>query len=159
MGTALAAAIAGFAAQRQVRAEHRHWRRQMRRDAYAALAARADEVREALRGIEAEFGTPAHDLQELRTVLTETRRTIRDELGDALRSVELEGPPELARMAGELVKSLSACAAVIQARTGGRTTNQALGADQLARIRGFLNHADGKRERFMASASRAIDVR
>ncbi|MET8832271.1 hypothetical protein ABZX40_41390 [Streptomyces sp. NPDC004610] len=158
VGTALAAAIAGLAGQRQVRAEHRHWRRQLRRDAYAAFTARADEVVEALRRIEAEYGTPGHDLGDLRDALDDVRRVIRTELGDAQTTVELEGPEELARMAGEVTKSLSASVAAIQARTLGRDGNDALGADELYRIRRFLNHATNKRQKFVGQARKAIDV-
>ncbi|MCF2130006.1 hypothetical protein L1I79_26775 [Strepomyces sp. STD 3.1] len=119
VGTALAAAIAGIAGQRQVRAEHRHWRRQLRRDAYAAFTVKADEVYEALRRVEAELGRPGHDLDGVRATLDATRRLVRGGLHDAQTAVELEGPEELARMAGELAKSLSACVAAIEARIVG----------------------------------------
>ncbi|WP_146229147.1 hypothetical protein [Streptomyces sp. NWU339] len=146
MGTTLAAIIAGIAGQRQVRAEHRHWRRQLRRDAYAAFTVKADEVYEALRGVKAELARPGHDLDGLRGALDETRRLVRGDLVDAQTAVELEGPEELARMAGELTKSLSACVAAIQARIIGREGSDALGANESHRIRRFLNHASNKRE-------------
>ncbi|MFB6781744.1 MULTISPECIES: hypothetical protein [unclassified Streptomyces] len=158
MGTTLAAIIAGVAGQRQARAEHRHWRRQLRRDAYATFTVRADEVHGALRGIEAELARPAHDLDGLRGALDETRRLVREDLADAQTAVELEGPEELARMAGELTKSLSACAAAIQARTLGREGSGALGANESHRIRRFLNHASNKRDQFVSHARKAIDV-
>lgn len=52
-GTVLASAITGWSARQQVqaqaRAEHAHWRRQMRRDAYSAFLAPASECRHALK--------------------------------------------------------------------------------------------------------------
>jgi hypothetical protein len=52
-GTILASAIAGWSTRQQVRAqaraEHAHWRRQMRRDAYGAFLAPASEARTALK--------------------------------------------------------------------------------------------------------------
>ncbi|WP_399939677.1 hypothetical protein ACGH52_14790 [Streptomyces sp. BBFR25] len=158
VGTALAAAIAGMAGQRQVRAEHRHWRRQLRRDAYAAFTVKADEVYEALRGVEAELGRPGHDLDGVRATLDATRRLVRGGLHDAQTAVELEGPEELARMAGELAKSLSACVAAIEARIVGREGGDALDANDSYRIRRFLNHASKKREHFVSHARDAIDV-
>ncbi|GGY16036.1 hypothetical protein [Streptomyces djakartensis] len=158
MGTTLAAIIAGVAGQRQVRAEHRHWRRQLRRDAYAAFTVKADEAYEALRGVEVELARPGHDLDGLRSALDETRRLLRGDLVDVQTAVELEGPEALARMAGELTKSLSACAAAIHARLLGRDSNDALEANESHRIRRFLNHASNKREQFVSHARRAIDV-
>ncbi|WP_129768154.1 hypothetical protein [Streptomyces sp. L-9-10] len=158
VGTTLAAIVAGVAGQRQVRAEHRHWRRQLRRDAYAAFTVKADEVHGALRGIEAELARPGHDLDGLRGTLDETRGLVRGDLADAQTAVELEGPRELALMAGELAKSLSACVAAIQARTIGREGSDALAANESHRIRRFLNHASNKREQFVSHARKAIDV-
>ncbi|MEV4683498.1 hypothetical protein [Streptomyces kurssanovii] len=158
VGTTLAAIIAGVAGQRQARAEHRHWRRQLRRDAYAAFTVKADEVHGALRGIETELARPGHDLDALRGALDETRRSVREDLAGARTAVELEGPEELARMAGEWATSLSACAAAIQARIIGREGSDALGANESHRIRRFLNHASNKREQFVSHARKAIDV-
>ncbi|MEU1048405.1 hypothetical protein ABZ400_25045 [Streptomyces sp. NPDC005897] len=158
VGTALAAAIAGIAGQRQVRAEHRHWRRQLRRDAYAAFTVKADEVYEALRGVEAELGRPGHDLEGVRATLGGTRRLVRGGLVDAQTAVELEGPEKLARMAGELATSLSACVAAIEARIVGREGSDALETNDSYRIRRFLNHASKKREQFVSHAREAIDV-
>ncbi|ONK14322.1 hypothetical protein STBA_51060 [Streptomyces sp. MP131-18] len=64
----------------------------------------------------------------------------------------------LARMAGELTKSLSACSAAIQARIIGREGSDALGANESHRIRRFLNHVLNKREQFVSHARKAIDV-
>ncbi|MFI7497465.1 hypothetical protein ACIBVL_02945 [Streptomyces sp. NPDC049687] len=158
MGTTLAATIAGIAGQRQVRAEHRHWRRQLRRDAYAAFTGKADEVHEALRGIEAELARPGHDLDGLRHLLEESRRLLRGDLADTQTAVELEGPEELARMADELRQSLSACVAAIQARILGRESGDAIDANQSHRIRSYLGHASNKRQQFVSHARRAIDV-
>lgn len=157
MGTTLAATIAGIAGQRQVRAEHRHWRRQLRRDAYAAFTGKADEVHEALRGIEAELARPGHELDGLRHLLEETRRLLRADLADTQTAVELEGPEELARMAGELRQSLSACVAAIQARILGRESG-AIDPNESHRIRSFLGHASNKRQQFVSHARRVIDV-
>ncbi|MFF0512761.1 hypothetical protein [Streptomyces sp. NPDC004250] len=63
-----------------------------------------------------------------RATLDATRRLVRGGLHDAQTAVELEGPEELARMAGELAKSLSACAAAIEARIVGREGGDALEA-------------------------------
>ncbi|MFJ9736511.1 hypothetical protein [Streptomyces sp. NPDC101166] len=115
-------------------------------------------VHGALRGIEAELARPGHDLDGPRGALDETRRSIREDLADARTAVELEGPEELARMAGELTTSLSACATAIQARTLGREGRDALGANESHRIRRFLNHASNKLEQFVSHARKAIDV-
>ncbi|MER6623898.1 hypothetical protein [Streptomyces sp. NPDC000931] len=52
-GTVLASAITGWSARQQVqaqaRAEHAHWRRQVRRDAYSAFLAPASEAQHALK--------------------------------------------------------------------------------------------------------------
>ncbi|WP_143652599.1 hypothetical protein [Streptomyces sp. 13-12-16] len=52
-GTVLASAITGWSARQQVqaqaRAEHAHWRRQVRRDAYSAFLAPASECQHALK--------------------------------------------------------------------------------------------------------------
>ncbi|CAL9552409.1 hypothetical protein [Streptomyces sp. Tu 3180] len=52
-GTVLASAITGWSARQQVRAqaraEHAHWRRQVRRDAYGAFLAPASEAQQALK--------------------------------------------------------------------------------------------------------------
>ncbi|RSN51387.1 hypothetical protein DMH12_22400 [Streptomyces sp. WAC 04229] len=69
-----------------------------------------------------------------------------------------EGPEKLARMAGELTKSLSACVAAIEARIVGREVGDALEANDSYRIRRFLNHASKKREQFVSHAREAIDV-
>ncbi|MEV8125193.1 hypothetical protein AB0P07_13930 [Streptomyces sp. NPDC085944] len=158
VGTALAATIAGIAGQRQVRAEHRHWRRQLRCDAYAVFTVKADEVYEALRDVEAELGRPGHDLERVRATLDGARRLVRGGLADAQTAAELEGPEKLARTAGELAKSLSACVAAIEARIVGRAGGDALESNDSHRIRRFLNHASKKREQFVSHAREAIDV-
>ncbi|UQA97364.1 hypothetical protein [Streptomyces halobius] len=158
MGTALAATIAGIAGQRQVRAEHRHWRRQLRRDAYASFTLKADRVHEALRGVEAELAKPGRDLDGLRGLIEETRRSVRGDLAEAQTAVELEGPGELARMAEELVQSLSACVGAIHATVLGREGGDTFDTNESHRIRSFLGHASSKRQQFVSHARRAIDV-
>ncbi|WSZ45470.1 hypothetical protein OG239_42660 (plasmid) [Streptomyces sp. NBC_00868] len=120
VGTTLAAAVAGLSAQRQIRAEHRHWRRQLRRDAYSAFTAKADELHKTLKEINAELTTQGPDLDALRERLGGARGLLHGGLADAQATVEIEGPEKLARMAEELSRSLSACVAAISAATVGQ---------------------------------------
>jgi hypothetical protein len=158
VGTTLAAAVAGLSAQRQARAEHRHWRRQLRRDAYSAFTARADELRRVLKEIDTRLITPGADLDVIRETLGVARGLLQGGLADALATVEIEGPEKLARMAEELSRSLSACIAAINAATLGRGAGSTPAAAEPQGVRGFLNHASSKRTQFVEHARRTIDV-
>lgn len=159
-GTTLAAAVSGMSAQRQVRAEHRHWRRQLRRDAYSAFTAKADEVYRLLKEIDSELLKPTADFDFLRTQVTQARTVLRTELADAQATVEIEGPEKLARMAEELSRSLSACIATVHATTlsQGPGAVAAVPESESRRIRRFLNHASSKRKQFVEHARSTIDV-
>ncbi|MFJ3895598.1 hypothetical protein [Streptomyces sp. NPDC090083] len=158
MGTTLAAAVAGMSAQRQVRAEHRHWRRQLRRDAYSAFTAKADELHKALKEIDAGLIAPGADLEVLREGLAHARGLLRGGLADAQATVEIEGPEKLARMAEELSRSLSACVAVISAATVGQGSGASSDMTESRGARRFLDHAAAKRSQFVEHARRTIDV-
>ncbi|MFJ8166734.1 hypothetical protein ACIRBY_38250 [Streptomyces sp. NPDC096136] len=156
VGTTLAAAVAGISAQRQVRAEHRHWRRQLRRDAYSAFTARADELRKVLKEINSGLITPGADLGTIRETLGVARGLLHGSLADAQATVEIEGPEKLARMAEELSRSLSACVAAVSAATLGRGSTSPITEPQS--VRRFLDHASSKRAQFVDHARRTIDV-
>ncbi|MFJ3339405.1 hypothetical protein [Streptomyces sp. NPDC086766] len=158
VGTTLAAAAAGLSAQRQVRAEHRHWRRQLRRDAYSAFTARADELRKILKEINRELITPGANLEGVRTALDGARGLLNGGLADAQATVEIEGPEKLARMAEELSRSLSACVAAISAATLGHRAGGSSVVTDPSGIRRFLDHASSKRTQFVEHARRTIDV-
>ncbi|OIJ86445.1 hypothetical protein BIV25_41240 [Streptomyces sp. MUSC 14] len=158
VGTTLAAAVAGLSAQRQVRAEHRHWRRQLRRDAYSAFTAKADELHRALKEINAKLVTPAPDLDALRESLAGARGLLHGALADAQATVEIEGPEKLARMAEELSQSLSACVAAISAATIGQGAGGPSAVTEPQGARRFLDHASSKRTQFVDHARRTIDV-
>ncbi|MFE7620562.1 hypothetical protein [Streptomyces sp. NPDC057496] len=158
VGTTLAAAVAGLSAQRQVRAEHRHWRRQLRRDAYSVFTARADELRKVLKEINAELITPGADLDAIRTALDGARGLLNGGLAEAQATVEIEGPEKLARMAEELSRSLSACIAAISARTLGHSADRTSTVTNPRGARRFLDHASSKRTQFVEHARRTIDV-
>ncbi|MFC9952312.1 hypothetical protein ACFVIN_17810 [Streptomyces prasinus] len=159
-GTTLAAAVAGMSAQRQVRAEHRHWRRQLRRDAYSAFTAKADEVFRILKEIDAELIKPTADFDFLRAHVVQARAALHNELADVQATVEIEGPEKLARMAGDLFRSLSACIANVHSVTLGQDPGAlaAVSEAQSRRIRRFLNHAASKRSQFVEHARNTIDV-
>lgn len=155
VGTTLAAAVAGLSAQRQIRAEHRHWRRQLRRDAYSAFTAKADELHKSLKEINAELIRPGADLDALRESVAGARASLHGGLADAQATVEIEGPEKLARMAEELCRSLSACIAAIS----GATLRQGAGAvTETQGARRFLDHASSKRSQFVEHARKTIDV-
>lgn len=158
VGTTLAAATAGISAQRQVRADHRHWRRQLRRDAYSAFTAKADEVHKLLRDIDAELTKPGADLDSAREHVARARAALHDGLAGAQATVEIEGPEKLARMAEELSRSLSACVANIHAATLGESPTGPDAVRNSQRIRRFLNHASSKRNQFVEHARKTIDV-
>ncbi|MEU6167192.1 hypothetical protein [Streptomyces tanashiensis] len=158
VGTTLAAAVAGLSAQRQVRAEHRHWRRQLRRDAYSAFTAKADELHKVLKEINAQLITPGADLDALRESLGGARALLQDGLADVQATVEIEGPEKLARMAEELSRSLSACVAAINAATLGQGAGSPSAATGPQGVRRFLDHASAKRTQFVEHARRTIDV-
>lgn len=158
VGTTLAAAVAGLSAQRQVRAEHRHWRRQLRRDAYSAFTARTDELRKVLKEINTALIRPGPDLDAVREALDVARGLLHSELADAQATVEIEGPEKLARIAEELSRSLSACVAAISAASLGQGAGHtSVGTDPQG-IRRFLDHASSKRAQFVEHARRTIDV-
>ncbi|WP_328930097.1 hypothetical protein OG429_39745 [Streptomyces sp. NBC_00190] len=157
VGTTLAAAVAGLSAQRQIRAEHRHWRRQLRRDAYSAFTAKADELHKALKEINAELITPGADLDALRASVAGARASLHGGLADAQATVEIEGPEKLARVAEELSRSLSACIAAISAATLGQGGGPSVVTEH-QEVRRFLDHASSKRAQFVEHARRTIDV-
>jgi hypothetical protein len=158
VGTTLAAAVAGLSAQRQIRAEHRHWRRQLRRDAYSAFTAKADELYKSLKEIDAELIRPGADLDALRESVAGARATLRGGLADAQATVEIEGPEKLARMAEELCRSLSACIAAISGATLGQGAGGPSAVTESQGARRFLDHASSKRAQFVENARRTIDV-
>ncbi|MFE0685789.1 hypothetical protein ACFW17_33995 [Streptomyces sp. NPDC058961] len=158
VGTTLAAAVSGLSAQRQVRAEHRHWRRQLRRDAYSAFTAKADELYKALKEINAELIKPGADFAALRESLGAPRRLLHGGLAEAQATVEIEGPEKLARMAGELSRSLSACAAALSAATLRQGAINPSAVTEPQGGRRFLDHASSKRTQFVEHARRTIDV-
>ncbi|MFF7020114.1 hypothetical protein ACFY97_03705 [Streptomyces klenkii] len=158
VGTSLAAAVAGMSAQRQVRAEHRHWRRQLRRDAYAALIVKADEVLKILKNTEAELIRPGVDLDTASDGIAHARAVLHEGFADAHATVEIEGPEKLARMAKELSQSLSACIAALRATTLGGSPGTPVAVPESQRIRRFLDHASTKRGQFVEHARRTIDV-
>ncbi|MEW1793468.1 hypothetical protein [Streptomyces niveus] len=158
VGSTLAAAVAGFSAQRQVRSEHTHWRRQLRRDAYTAFIAKADEVHRLLAGIEAELISPEVHFELVRDEIDRVKATLQEDLAAAQATVEIEGPEKLARTAEELTRSLSACIAAMRARTIGRESGNPISQLDAQRVRRFLNHALTKRKRFVEQARTAIDV-
>ncbi|MER5485932.1 hypothetical protein ABT024_22330 [Streptomyces sp. NPDC002812] len=158
VGTTLAAAVAGLSAQRQVRAEHRHWRRQLRRDAYSAFTAKADELHKALKEINAELITPGADFAALRESLGGARGLLHGGLAEAQATVEIEGPAKLARMAEELSRSLSACAAAISAAALGQGADGPSSVTEPQGARRFLDHSSAKRAQFVEHARSAIDV-
>lgn len=158
VGTALAAGVAGLSAQRQVRAEHRHWRRQLRRDAYSAFTAKADDLHRTLKEINAELALQGADLNAVRERLAATRDVLHGGLADAQATVEIEGPEKLARMAEELTRSLSACVAAIGAAALGRGASDPSVTDPQGARRRFLDHASSKRAQFVDHARRTIDV-
>ncbi|MFD8636809.1 hypothetical protein [Streptomyces sp. NPDC059533] len=155
-GTTLAAAVAGMSAQRQVRAEHRHWRRQLRRDAYSAFTAKADEVYKMLKDVDAELIRPNADLDRARDRVAQVRAMLHDGLAEAQATVEIEGPEKLARLAEELSRSLSACIAAVHSATLGQSLGSPVPESQ--RIRRFLDHAVSKRSQFVEHARNTIDV-
>lgn len=158
VGTTLAAAVAGISAQRQIRSEHRHWRRQLRRDAYSAFTAKADELHKALKEINAGLIAPGADLDVLREGLGAARGLLHGGLADAQATVEIEGPEKLARMAEELSRSLSACLAAISAATLGQGAGRPSATTDSQGVRRFLDHALSKRTQFVEHARRTIDV-
>lgn len=158
VGTTLAAAVAGLSAQRQVRAEHRHWRRQLRRDAYSAFTAKADELHKALKEINDKLITPGPDLDALRESLASARRLLHGALADARATVEIEGPEKLALMAEELSRSLSACIAAIGAAFLGQGVGGPSAVAEPQGARRFLDHASSKRSQFVDHARKTIDV-
>ncbi|MGE7387829.1 hypothetical protein ACQKM2_20350 [Streptomyces sp. NPDC004126] len=158
VGTALAAGVAGLSAQRQVKAEHRHWRRQLRRDAYSVFTAKADDLHRLLKEISTELSLPGADLNAARERLAATREMLRGGLADAQATVEIEGPEKLARMAEELVRSLSACVAALSADALGQGAGDPSAADPQGARRRFLDHALSKRTQFVDQARRTIDV-
>lgn len=157
-GTTLAAAVAGMSAQRQVRAEHRHWRRQLRRDAYSAFTAKADEVYKMLKDVDAELVRPNADLDTARDRVAQARSMLHDGLAGAQATVEIEGPEKLARMAEELSRSLSACIAAVHSATLGQSPGSPIAVPESQRIRRFLDHAASKRSQFVEHARNTIDV-
>lgn len=160
VGTTLAAAVSGMSAQRQVRAEHRHWRRQLRRDAYSAFITKADEVYRLLKEIDTELVRPTVDFDSVLALVVQARTALHNELADAQATVEIEGPEKLAGMAEELSRSLSACIARVHVATLGQGpgAHAAVPEAESRRIRRYLNHAAAKRGRFVERARNTIDV-
>ncbi len=158
VGTTLAAAVAGIAAQRQTRAEHRQWRRQLRRDAYAAFTAKADEAQRLLKSIDRELIRPGNDLDAIRAETDRLREILDGSLAEAQAIVEIEGPEELAHAAEELARSLSACVADIQAHTIGRSSGTPVTQSESQQIRRYTDHMSAKRGQFVDRARKAIDV-
>lgn len=104
VGAALGAGGAIRAAQLtgrfQAKTQHVHWRRQVRRDAYAAFMAAASREKDALRSIETRLwtGVPAADVHSALTDLASGGA----DLDSASAVVRIEGPEDLGWQAVEI---------------------------------------------------------
>ncbi|MFJ3197688.1 hypothetical protein ACIPJQ_34285 [Streptomyces griseoviridis] len=109
LGTVAASAISSGAARRQLegqaKVEHAHWRRQLRRDAYSAFLAPANETRTALKSAGRALIGDASDVTEADHRL----RIARDQLvlvQAAWAGLAIEGPDAVERAAHSVHVSL-----------------------------------------------------
>lgn len=100
------------------------------------------------------------DFDLVRDRVAQARAALRSELADAQATVEIEGPEKLARMAGELSRSLAACATTVHVITLGQGpgAHAAVPEAEARRVNRFLNHAVAKRRQFVEHARNTIDV-
>ncbi|WP_030609123.1 hypothetical protein [Streptomyces sclerotialus] len=107
-GTVLASAITGWSTRQQVRAqakaEHAHWRRQVRRDAYGAFLAPASEARNALK-IAGRAFVGDRDLEEIDRNLQRAHDQLALAQG-AWAVLAIEGPEEVEQAARSVYTTL-----------------------------------------------------
>jgi len=100
-GGAVGAAV--VTGRKQAAVQHQHWRRQLRRDAYASLIAAVLEARARINSVQTSIGRGNTD-----AALTQLPAAVElDALHASLAVVSLEGPDEVERSALELVTTIS----------------------------------------------------
>lgn len=97
----------------QRRSQHEHWRRDGRRQAYAAFVEAAVEYGEAIGTVQANGGVPANHHGPEAAALCRRVDEMRPAMSKALALVLVEGPESVARAAHQAVRTMTAwaCAA------------------------------------------------
>ncbi|MFD5780781.1 hypothetical protein [Streptomyces sp. NPDC126933] len=151
-GAAGAIGAAAVSGRKQAAAQHGHWRRQLRREAYANLLTQALSKRSQVSSVETSFirGNPEHAVSALASAVQ------LDALHEAFTIVSLEGPEEASQSALELVTAVSGQVGLLLVAAQSGTAG---GAGDPLRIEMEQRHREASEamEAFKALARRLLD--